>query len=110
MLLCLGVGVPWVRVPPYHPDLAGGGTLDTPTIQTWPGGVPQVPPTIQTWDGVPPHLRHGMGYPPPQTWDEVPPPHHPDLARVAPRPDLTGVPLPPPSRPDWGTPRRRGVD
>ena len=126
MLLCLmGWGVPhpvmmggypiqsWWGVP--HPVMMGrvphpvmvGGTLGTPhpdlgwgtpLIQTWPGGIPQippiqtwerVPPTIQTWLGgtpchsdlgwgTPPHPDLGWGPPdlgqgPPQTWDGVPP-------------------------------------
>ena len=67
---------PWYP-PPSRPGL--GGYL--PTIQTWPGGIPQVPPTIQTWDGVPPHPDLGWGTPI-QTCYGVPP--HPDLGRGTP--------------------------
>ena len=70
-----GWEVPQVPPPPLSRP-GQGGTLGT-TIQTWPGGVPQVPPHHpdlewgtpphhQTWDGVPPlhTIRPGMGYPP----------------------------------------------
>ena len=118
-----GVGVP-------HPDLGGGGypiqlwpggtpskpvqggTLGTPTIQTWPGGTLGTP-TIQTWLqgilGTPlpsrpgwrtpsPTIQTWMGYSPPPSRPGWGTPHHQDLARYLPlHPDLTGVP---PHHPD----------
>ena len=47
-------------VPPYHPDMACGGTP----------GYPHHPDLV---GGGPPPTRPGMGYPPTQTWDWVPP-------------------------------------
>ena len=84
-----GGGVP-------HPVMVGGYP-----IQTWPRwGTPRVPPHHPDLAGGTPPSRPGMGYPTGQTWDGVPP--YPDLGwGTPPNPDLRwGTPSP--SRPGTG--------